>query len=1327
MLAATTPIASNRRQRLLSSLLERSGLKAPPDRIPSRPANLDFVPLSSGQRGLWFLDRVAPGNPVYNVPTCFRIRGPLDVLALQSSLHEIVQRHEVLRTTFGQRNGEPMQLIADRVHVPMPVIDLRDQADRDLKRHAAEDARRPFELAKGPLIRVTLFRLGDEDHAVLITMHHIVCDGWSIGVLFQELTALYASAVQRTPAHIAELPVQYADYSLWQRERLDSGKLAPQIEYWRQHLQTAPRVVEFPTDRVRRQQASFRGAILQTAVTAPVSEALLELAQSESTSLFVLLLAAYAAFVHRYTGQDDTIIGCPLSNRNRSELEPLIGFFPNTLPMRIQTSTDPSFVSLVRDLRELTAKAFSNADAPFETITKATAGPRSPHRSLFQVAFMFQEHRPAMMTFGDIEIVPVDLDLQTAKCDLTLACASGAGGLTLAFEYSTDLFDRDTIQRMSCHFRTMLEGIASNPEARVSELPLMTAEEERQVLVDFGRTGTTKLDTRGLHELFEEHAGLTPDAPALVFGSKHTTYAELNLKANRIAHQLKDFGAGPGALIAVALNRTPNLIAAILGVLKSGAAYLPLSLDHPPDRIAFCIEDAKPMMLITSAQDRRGLPMVAQQLDWLDVSWVESTRAAEANLSPRSQSSDVAYVIYTSGSTGKPKGAIVEHQGLTNLATAQQQMFDLGPGCRVLQFAPHTFDASVWEIAMALGSGACLCLGEGAAFVPEELARALQEQQVTVVTLPPSILRTLTPANFPELRTIISAGESCPETLAREWSPNRSFFNAYGPTEATVCTTIARRQSSLPKVTIGRPITNMQTYIVDAQMRPVPVGVVGELHIGGLGVARGYLNRPELTRARFVANPFEPCGGRLYKSGDLARFLANGEIEFLGRIDEQLKIRGHRIEPGEIEARVESHPAVRECAVVMRECAGEEARLVAYFVPCGSEPDRDCLRTFVGEALPQYMVPSTFVPLRELPINTSGKVDRRALAQMEIPCQPSHTEARDELEITIKRIWEKVLKIPHVSIRDNFFELGGNSLMAVNLLARIAAETGFEIPVTALFGAGTVEQIARLVRERQSQGSPGQALVKLQPFGSKLPLVLIPPAGGGLISYSEMARVLSPDQPVFGIEELRDQKPADSVELLAARHIKTLYALGVEPPFHLGGWSFGGAVAFEMARQLSVQGCPVDLVVLLDSYATQDSKEPEELEILLEIARVQARVRGIELNLDPSRLRHLNPQRRAMLIAIQMATDRAFRPEAIANELHASVRHFRANMRAARRYVGGYYGGRVALMRTFGSGDHGWARLCADLGIYDIPGEHSTFLTQPHVTSLAKVLRGVLK
>ncbi len=1329
MATASAPVSS-RRQKLLASLLEKTRSGSGGACIPRRAAGLEPLPLSSGQQRLWFLEQISSGSPVYNVPTCFRVQGPLDVEAFRQSLEVIVRRHEILRTTFAARDGEPAQIVSNHAGITFSTADL--SAGSGFRAAAVAEAQRPFDLTRGPLLRVLLIELAKDDHVVVITMHHIVCDGWSMGILFRELGAIYASLKQGAGPALPELAIQYADYATWQRERLRSGALNAQIDYWREHLKDAPPVFELPADKPRPRRPGFRGAIARGLLDTPVADVLLEIARNESTTSFVVLLAAYSVFLNRHSGQSDFVVGCPVSNRNRAELEPMIGFFPNTLPLRIDTSGNPGFIGLVRALRETAAQAFTNAEAPFDVIASHAGGTRAAHQRLFQVAFTTQEETPLRTTFGEIEISPIELDLGTAKCDLTLTATIGRDGISLAFEYDEDLFLPDTARRMCDRFAALAGGIAADPESPVASLPVMPERERIQILSGWSRTLSTEPEPLIFPEMFEQHAARDPQAPALLYRALSIDYGQLDRRANQIAHLLRQSGAGPGALVAIALGRSPELIAAILGVLKSGAAYLPLALDHPADRIAFQMEDAHPMMLISTPRDRDSLPPAARRVEWLDLSSAESHAAPEASLPCLARPSDLAYVIYTSGSTGKPKGAMLEHRGLANLARAQQALFHPRPGQRVLQFAAPTFDASVWEIAMALGSGACLCLGSGSPFVPEELARVLREQRVNFVTLPPSLLRALNPSDFSDLETVISAGEDCPESLAREWSGGRSFFNCYGPTETTVCATAFRYDPASQVISIGRPLPNMQTYILDREMQPVPTGVPGELHVGGAGVARGYLNRADLTRTRFVTNPFE-AGECIYKTGDLARYLPGGDIQFLGRIDGQIKLRGHRVEIGEIEACLGSHPEVQECAVVLRTedgLTGEkiEPRLVAYFV-ARAQVDGDALRAFAGKTLPHYMIPSAFVPLGDLPVNSSGKIDRRALAQMSLRAEGPRVDARDEIEKTIADIWAEALGLGSVDVTHNFFELGGNSLMALSVLEKIADRTGCRLPATALFEAGTVEQIARIVRERRSAGSAG-SLVHLQAKGAKPPLIVIPPAGGSLICYSELARLLGPDQPVSGVEPAPGRRPPDTVEALAAQYVRHLDHVVSQGPFQLSGWSFGGVVAFEMARQLARDGRAPELVVLLDSHLTHERQDPDDSDILLEIGRVQALARGVEFRLKGRKLRRLEPHLRAMLIAAQINRESGTKLETIAAALRTTLQQFRANMTAAHRYAPREYDGRVVLMRALvraaegrQAGDYGWSRCCPNLRICDVPGTHRSMLTQPHVTALSRSLR----
>jgi amino acid adenylation domain-containing protein len=1176
---------------------------------------------------------------------------------------------------------------------------------------AMEEARRPFDLERGPMMRATLFRLAPGDHLALITMHHIVCDGWSMGVLFRELAGIYESLVRGGPVLTAGLPIQYGDFAAWEQDRIARGALDAQVAYWREQLSGAPTTIELPVDRARPQQASFGGAIVRRAVNGETAGALRELGRREGTTPFGVLLAAYASFLHRYSSQADLVIGCPIANRGRAELRDLIGFFPNTLPLRIGVAGDPAFDELLRRVQRTVSSGFANAEAPMDAVANGRG-------QLFQAAFLWQESPPAQMRFGDVEITPVDLDLGTAKCDLTLTASDGAGGLSLAFEYSTDLFETETVRRMSEHFETLLRGIASDPGKRISELPLLSPAEERRIVLDWNRTDAPFAGDACAHELFEQQAAKQPDAPALLFGNDVVSYADLNRRANGIACRLRSLGIGPDALVAIGLKRSPEMIAAILGVLKAGGAYLPLSLDHPAERIGFLLDDARPRAVVTTADDRRLLPEAATRLAWVDAGSRDFAAEQACNPERIATPSSLAYVIYTSGSTGRPKGVLLEHRGLCNLAAAQQRTFELGPGCRVLQFASPTFDASVWEIFMALASGACLSLGDGGAFSPEELARVLREHRITTVTLPPSLLRLLPSQDLPDLRTVISAGESCSEALAAEWSAGRAFFNAYGPTEATVCGTVAK-YSAGERLTIGRPIDNARAYILDRQMRPAPVGVAGELHIGGAGVARGYLNRPELNAANFIVDPFTGSG-RLYKSGDLARYLADGRIEFLGRIDAQVKIRGHRIEPGEIEARLEAHPQVLQCAVVVREQQVGEAQLVAWFVPRGGAPESSELRAFVAGALPAYMIPDVFAAVDELPVNTSGKIDRRALTNLAPRTERRHVPPRDRLEQDLSRVWEDVLGVRGVGVTDDFFELGGNSLLTLKLMRGIRAATGCMLPLTAIYQAGTIEQMAHALRGTGEAERRTPRVIPLERRGAGTPLVLIHPAGGSVICYHELVRELGAQRAVYGIEPGAEDESGATIQSMAAQYIEALRAAGVCGPYRLGGWSSGGVVAFEMARQLARRGEDVEVVFLIDAWAEAPDWMPEDVELLIEVARTIARARGIRTKFKARRLRPLPEAARIAVVAAQLGG------ETVEPEIRTTLRRFRANIRASRAYAAGPYHGRAVLFRASDAGDlgdRGWGRVAPNLEIRTAPGKHGTLLFPPNAAALARAIR----
>ncbi|HEX6292478.1 MAG TPA: amino acid adenylation domain-containing protein [Herpetosiphonaceae bacterium] len=1086
-------------------------------RLKQQGSALNTFPLSFAQERLWFLDQLEPGSASYSIPALVRLRGSLDAAALESALNQIVERHEALRTTFTTSEGRPVQVVAPALALELPLIDLRDQPESARESVAMSmvqaEIERPFDLQHGPLLRARLLRLDAEEHLLLLTMHHIVSDGWSMGVLIRELVASYHAHVADQPLQVPPLQLQYADYAVWQRKRLQGQLLDQQLGYWRQQLggapfgsgTPAPPLLELPTDRPRPPVKTSHGAIYAWSLPQPLTAALLALSQREGTTLFQTLLAAFQVLLARYSGQDDIVVGSPIHGRSRPELEDLIGFFVNTLALRTRLADNPSFRTLIGRVREMTLQAFLNQDLPFERLVEALQPERDlRYTPLFQVVFALQNAPIPAIEVPGLTISPVAVASQTARFDLALTLAETEQGMSGRFEYNTDLFHAATIEALARHFHTLLAGIVADPDRRIADLPLLTEAERERLLVEWNATQTPSRPDQSIMALFEAQAARTPDAVALISGTERVTYAELNRRANRLAHYLRAQGIGPERRVGVCLDRSPELIVAILAILKAGGAYLPLDPAYPAARLAFMIEDAQVALLLTRRASVTAawsaLPDPPPVVD-LEVVGPAIAQASNANPGGLLSLDQLAYVIYTSGSTGVPKGVLVSHRGLNNLAAAQIAAFGLRPDSRVLQFASPSFDAAVSEIVTTLLAGAALYLA--ADLLPgSDLLRLLRDESITTVTLPPSLLAALPDATLPKLETIVAAGESCPAEVVRRWQPGRRFLNAYGPTEYTVCATIGVPGNEPGIPPIGRPIANTRVYLLDRHMQPVPVGVVGELYLGGPGIARGYLDRPDLTAECFVPDPFaDQPGGRLYKTGDLARYRPDGQIVFVGRHDEQLKVRGFRVEPGEIEAALRSHPAVREAIVLAGEDTPEQTRLVAYVVPSaaqaggvgvppttstpspasageggrGGEGLNSELRAYLKERLPDYMVPSAFVFLDALPLSPNGKIDRRALSALS-SAQPSHVPRvapQTELEHTIAAIWQELLQAEAVGREDNFFEIGGHSLLMVQVQHKLSAALGRDIAMVDLFRYPTISALARFLSDGE-QAAAGQ-------------------------------------------------------------------------------------------------------------------------------------------------------------------------------------------------------------------------------------------------------------
>ena len=1179
----------------------------------SRQARRPIFPLSFAQQRLWFMDQLEAESPLYNEPQAFRISGSLNVGALRQAFEAVVSRHEALRTTFPLVDEHPMQCITEKGSISVPVIDLTGLPETDRESEAqrlvAEEFRRPFDLARGPLLRVNLLCLGDSEHILLLTMHHIITDGWSIGILMQEIAALYEAFSQGTFPLLPDLPIQYADFAVWQREWLKGEALKDQTSYWKKQLGGNFPHMELPTDHPRPAAQTYQGKKKSLVLNNTLYEALKALSQREGVTLFMTLLAAFQTLLHRYTGQDDIIVGSANANRNRLEIEGLIGFFVNTLVLRTDLSGNPTFCDLLKRVRKVALGAYAYQELPFDKLVEELQVPRDlSYNPLFQVMFVLQNAPMEPLQLSDLSLSPLEIATDTAKFDLTLELIEEPVGLTTSIEYNTDLFDSDTIDRMAGHFQALLEGIIANPDARLSELPLLTQPERHQLLVAWNATQAEYPRDTCIHKLFEEQAERAPDATALVFEDQRLTYRELNRRANQLAHHLRKLGVGPEVLVGICMERSLEMAVGLLGILKTGGAYVPLDPAYPKERLAFMVEDTGIAVLLAQQKMIPAIPTCSTKTLCLDTDWEAVAGEDDQTLPVLTTADTLAYVMYTSGSTGTPKGVEVLHRGVVRLVV-NTNYARLDGKETFLQLAPISFDASTFELwAALLNGGTCIIYPPD---VPRtnKLAEIICRHSVSTLWLTVSLFNAVIdedPQTLKGISQLLIGGEklSVPHVRrAQEALLGTQIINGYGPTENTTFTCCYFIPQDLPpdttSIPIGRPISNTQVYILDEYLQPVPIGVPGELYTGGDGLARGYLNRPDLTAEKFIPDSFstEP-GARLYKTGDRARYLPDGNIEFLGRIDHQVKIRGFRIELGEIESILGNHESVREVVVIAREDVPGDKRLVAYVVTEQEKnPSVSVLRQYLKEKLPEYMAPNTYVMLEKFPLTPNGKVDRKALPSPEYArpvLEETYVTPRTFVEKALASIWADVLGVERVGLNDNFFELGGYSLLAVKLFVRIRKWAGVDLPLATLFKLPTVRALAQFlesgsgdtVSDSSSQTEQWRCLVPIHPEGNRLPVFFIHAIGGNVFSYLPLVRCLGPDQPLYGLQARGLDgvlTPYASIKEMASHYISEIRSVQSCGPYFLGGMSFGGTVALEIAHQLTKQGEKVALLALFDS------------------------------------------------------------------------------------------------------------------------------------------------
>ena len=1314
------------------------------------------IPLTFAQQQLWLHGQLAPNTALYNEPLTVRHRGPLDSGVLRRVLNEIVRRHEAWRTIFPVIDGEPVQRVLPAFAVEIPEIDLRktssSEREAEASRLAMADARIPFDLASGPLFRAKLVRLSDDEQRLYVTLHHLIFDGFSgYRVFLPELVALYEAFSRDEPSPLAELPFQFGDYAAAQRERMQDTTVDADMRYWRKQLSGPLPSLHLPQARTSPAVQTFGGAMHSMLLPLALSERMRELCRAEGVTLFMALLAAFEVLLCRYSGQEDILVGSNTAGRRYPGSEKLLGYFLNTVPLRTDLSGDPTFRELLDRVRGMTLDALSHEEVPLDRLVAELQPERDPKRNpLFQILFSLEP--PLSPVSPEWDLTCIEVETGATKFELCMVLDDRAEGLLCRLIYNTALFDADTVSRMAGHWQTLLEGLAARPEMRISELPILTAAEREQLLVEWNNTGSAH-SFEPVQELFRKQAQEKAGETAVRCAGEQLAYGELDRRAEKLASVLRTMGVGPNVPVALCLERSVEMVVAILSVLKAGGAYVPLDPANPRARLEAILEDCQPKVLIAQ-QNSLGMLLSAKVATvFMDEPLPEekpvNAAGASAGRLPLSKPEDLAYILYTSGSTGTPKGVQITHRNLSSSTAARLSYYKDSPE-RFLLLSSYAFDSSVAGIFHTLASGGGLVIPPAEfRWESEQLSALIAENKITHTLTVPSLYSEIAdgadPARLASLRSVIVAGEACSRQLVNrhyEILPHASLFNEYGPTEATVWSTVFEcepggNDSSVP---IGRPIAGTRAYVLDQHMQPVPVEVPGELYIGGEGLARGYLNQPGQTQKNFVPDIFssqpssESGEAKLYRTGDLARYLADGNLEFLGRRDLQVKVRGLRVEVDEVEAALGQHPAVREAAVVVRAQKVGEATLAAFLVTHSEESASPSeLRNFLRARLPGYMVPATFQVLKSLPRTSNGKVDRQKLATMETAA--SETAAGDgrphnEVERRLLSIWKDVLKSASDNVDQDFFELGGHSLLAAKLLMRIEKEFGVSLTLAFIFQSPTVAQMAEGLRVA-GQSLRERAIVPIQPKGALPPLFWI--RGGP--RFRLLAQKLGVKRPFLGV----DLPYADGIQLpmphrledIAAYLVKAVREQQPSGPYYFAGLCVNAVIAYEMAQQLVAQGEHVELLAMIDAHNHAYYKNP------LKDGRYTARIKYHIANLlrmdSQETTTYLKDRldearRKIERVTWRLASDRRGSADDRFRNTDSIVHP------AFSLYEPKPYPGKIVLLQSsewpkspYFDFKLGWEELARGIDFHQIAGDHAYLFDEPNVEAVAQALDGHLK
>ncbi|NVD98021.1 non-ribosomal peptide synthetase [Massilia sp. BJB1822] len=1328
---------------------ETSAVEAAPAQVQPAP------PLSFAQQRLWFLNEFESGSASYNLPSVMRISGMLDAAALERALNEIVRRHEALRTSFRLQDGAPVQVIAPQLHLPLPLTDLSmlPASERQARAHwlTQDEAQTPFNLETGPVMRSSLLRLAPQEHLLLLTMHHIASDGWSLGVLTREMGMLYAAFAQGQPSPLPELPIQYAEFTRRQREWLSGEVLEGQLAYWTRRLDGVPGMLQLPTDRPRPPMPSHRGAELQLVFPPELSARLRAFSLQKQSTLFMVLCSAFNVLLARYSGQNDICIGTPIANRNRDDIEGLIGCFVNTLVLRSQVHLGQSFSALLEQVKQNTLDAYANQDIPFEQLVERLQPERNPSYSpLFQVLLVLQNTPSGALELPGFRIEPVPPESVTAKFDLTLSLAEGKNGLHGSLEYAAELFDAATIERMGRHFIRLLQAIVTDPDRPLGDLPLMREDELHRMLRQWNETDLPALSTASaqtMHQLVEAQVARAPQRVALMHEGRAVSYAELNGQANRLAHYLRSQGVGPDELVGVCVNRSADMVVCLLAVLKAGGAYVPLDPAYPAERVATMLGDAQPKVLLTQEHLLANLPLLAGvTMFCIDSQQQQLAGHSDANPVNRTLGQHLAYVIYTSGSTGRPKGVAIQHRNAAVFIHWAIAQFDAAWLDKMLASTSICFDLSIFEIFVPLSMGGSVWVVQNILDFAERAA----EFPVTLVNSVPSAMAevarsTTLPAS---VKVVNLAGEALPNALAQalyQQEPVQRVFNLYGPSEDTTYSTCALvERGGDAAISIGKPVANTQTYIVDARLNPVPLGAAGELCIAGDGLARGYLHQPGLTADKFIPNPFgKTRGSRMYRTGDLVRYRADGMLEYLGRIDHQVKIRGFRIELGEIETALQA--LAGEAVVLAREDNAGDKRLVAYLAAGEGKtvPDAELLRAGLLRTLPEYMVPSHFVTLDRMPLNPNGKIDRKALPAPDMTrASAAYVEPRSATEKQLAAIWQEVLKLEKVGATDDFFALGGHSLLAVHLISAIRRKLDAEIAVRDLFVHPSLQALAAFLDTHKRAGRHPN-LVPIRPGGSQMPLFLIHPVGGEVQYAYDLAGHLDASLPVYGLAAsgwAPGETPHVSIQAMASAYLEAIRQVQPSGPYSLAGWSLGGMVAYEIAQRLTAAGEGVRFVGMIDSGSSPNLRSTmaqgangdfDQACALLQWVRDLHP--GLDIDGHPALAELMELGRRNELDAMIALCKREQVLDSRLDDdfIRRTVAIYQAGSKAALAYEAPAPAGMVHLFSAERPPEMdaslGWRKLLSGrLQNIAIGGSHASIVKPPHIEKLGKAISAAL-